>query len=115
MSCIRSTRFLVVLLLIAAVSAPYAWAAPLRQPSGAPSIDIVTRGWKTVVALWAKAGCIIDPHGLCVITPSPALDAGCILDPHGACAAAQGESPAQPPTTEAGCTIDPHGVCTPVP
>jgi len=110
MSRIRSARFLIILLLVTVVSAPAAWATPLRQPSGASSIDIVARAWSTVAALWAKAGCIIDPHGLCVATPPPTLDEGCVIDPHGGCAAVKGFVQASPPT-EAGCILDPHGVC----
>jgi hypothetical protein len=109
---IRFARCLLILLLVAAVSAPSAWGAPLRLSNGVSSVNIVAWAWESVVALWEKAGAHLDPHGLSVILPSPPADAGCGIDPHGV-RAAQPETSVQSPTTEAGCTIDPHGVCTP--
>ena len=114
MSRVYFARLSVVLLLVAVISAPSAWGAPLRQPSGASSVDILAWVWSSIAPTWAKSGANLDPHGLSV-NPTPAVDAGCTIDPHGGCEVAQGVSQAPPPTTEAGCTIDPHGVCTPAP
>jgi len=52
--------------------------------------------WQLLVRLWAPAGCILDPHGLCVSNPG-----------------GPGTTSSQP-YTEAGCGLDPHGLCSPV-
>lgn len=49
--------------------------------------------------LWEKAGCKLDPHGLCAPVQ---VENGCTIDPHGGCAPVQVEN---------GCRIDPHGGC----
>lgn len=112
MSRSRSTRLVLVLLVLAAVTTPSAWGAPLRLDNRS-SFDILTRAWESFVAIWNKARCGIDPHGLCVFTPPPTQEAGCTLDPHGACIEVEGNSPASQLDTEARCGLDPHGGCIP--
>lgn len=109
-------RLFVAVLFVAALSSPPAWGAPsgLR---GEKLLDVVTRAWGALAALWAPAGCGADPHGGCASqqeeTPAaPTTDAGCIVDPHGGCAPEQQEIPIAP-TTDEGCIADPHGGCRP--
>ena len=109
----RFSRLVLCLLVLAAVTTPTAWGAPLRLPGESSSFDILARAWESFVALWEKEGANLDPHGLSVPPPSPTAEAGCNLDPHGACSEVQGNSPTLQPTTEAGCVIDPHGLCIP--
>lgn len=85
-------RIFVTLLIVAALSSPPAWGAPDRLP-GEKLLDIFTRAWGSLTAIWAPAGCNADPHG--------------------GCAPEQGEPPIAPPTTDEGCNIDPHGGCRP--
>jgi hypothetical protein len=57
--------------------------------------------WSFLTGSWLKAGCLIDPSGLCLAT-----DAGCMIDPDGRCAAKK-----RPINGKAGCRIDPSGRC----
>jgi hypothetical protein len=44
--------------------------------------------WSQLAGLRVKAGCIIDPHGVCATRQSTTeTDEGCGIDPHGGCAA----------------------------
>ena len=116
-------RMLPVVLVAVALSTPFAWGAPR---------DVVRPGnllyelWGTLTAIWANAGCILDPNGGCtapgtdegcIIDPhgrcaaTEFIDAGCIADPNGGCAGSQIESPA--PSSDEGCILDPHGGCRP--
>jgi len=113
MSSSRFARLVLILLVLAAVTTPSAWGAPLRLTGEPSSFEILARLWESLVSVWNKAGCGADPHGLSTQTSPPTTEAGCILDPHGACIEARGSSlPPQPPT-EAGCGLDPHGGCIP--
>lgn len=105
-------RFVVVLLVVATLTTPASWSAPLRLPDETSSFDILARVWNSFLALLAKEGCNIDPHGLCVYKPSPTAEAGCTIDPHGGCAEVQGSTLNLQPRMEAGCGADPHGGCT---
>jgi hypothetical protein len=67
--------------------------------------------WNLLSGTWAKAGCRIDPWGLCGIhaaTQLPTTDAGCTIDPWGRCGVS---SVRQAPDMDAGCRIDPLGLC----
>jgi len=116
----RLFRSLFVLIVAALLCAPSAWAAPNRELH---TFDIFAHLWSTVSALWAKAGCMIDPHGSCLPSAKegcnldphggcapPSAKEGCMLDPHGACIT---EQPAQQLSADEGCNIDPHGSCAP--
>lgn len=53
----------------------------------APS-ELFAGAWRLLVRVWNKAGCMIDPHGICVPQPSAGTstpDNGCGIDPHGGC------------------------------
>lgn len=98
-------RMLPVVLVAVVLSTPFAWGTPR---------DVVRPGnllyelWGALTAIWANAGCILDPNGGCT---APGTDAGCIIDPHGGCTGGQIESPT--PSSDEGCILDPHGGCRP--
>ena len=56
---------------------------------------LLERFWTLLSALWddppavhqpqTKAGCGMDPDGLCQPTPRPQIDGGCGMDPSGLC------------------------------
>ena len=105
-------RRIVVLLLIVAVSAPLAAApihrsGPVRFEVAAPLASL----WTWLSHVWAKNGCMIDPHGICLLGTGPAspagADNGCGIDPHGSCHSAVSPLPA----ADNGCGIDPGGRC----
>ena len=91
MNSSRTARLFLVCLLAAALAVPARGASPGGR-STRPA-DPVARLWSALTAVWAEAGCWIDPHG-------------------GHCSAGQSEAPAPLPGTDAGCGIDPHGGCT---
>ncbi len=94
------------LALSAALLVPAAASAATKAPSGAIG------WWQRFVHLLGAAGCIIDPHGACMPSPSGTAPAGCIMDPHGACLKSpSGTAPAA--NVDAGCGLDPHGLCSP--
>ena len=106
-------RVLLILLVVGAVAAPSAWAAPHRLSTEIAAFDIFARLWDSLTAIWEEAGCTLDPHGGCGTDQPPTTDAGCGLDPHGGCATTQEVAPPPPPTLDEGCNADPHGGCTP--
>lgn len=82
----RLAPTLILSLLLAAAPPP---AAGLRLPGthaatevSTPRAGALSRLWRFLEAAWAKAGCQIDPSGLCA---QPTMDAGCEIDPSGAC------------------------------
>lgn len=99
-----------VLMVPSTVMAGPARVLPTAEDSLPSLSNVLTQAWALVSSLWEKAGCVIDPNGLCVVRPSPTLTsqpAGCGIDPSG--------SPetltSQPLDGEAGCGIDPDGRC----
>jgi hypothetical protein len=112
MNSSRTVRLFLVCLLAAALAVP-SWGA---SPGGRPtrSADPMARLWSALTAVWAEAGCWLDPHGGCTAGSPEAAgkDEGCWLDPNGGhCAAGQSAAPAPLPRTDEGCWIDPHGGC----
>lgn len=112
MSRIPLARRVVVLLLIVAVAAPLVAAPihrsePVRFEAAAPLVGL----WTWLSHAWAKNGCAIDPHGICLLSTVPAppagVDNGCGLDPWGRCP--QAASPL--PAADNGCGLDPGGRC----
>ncbi|HEY0510918.1 MAG TPA: hypothetical protein VGH73_03380 [Thermoanaerobaculia bacterium] len=85
----RSHRALVALTLGVVLTASWASAAPRRTDQPRRAAHAAMTVWD--LFSWfrgslTKAGCTIDPHGLCSPAPAPAqLDAGCGIDPHGGC------------------------------
>lgn len=112
MSRIHLARGIGVLLLILAVAAPLA-AAPIPRPRQATSEAVfpLSTAWRWLLNVWAKNGCMIDPHGSCLpgtgsaAAPPPGTDNGCAIDPGGRCNSAA--------SADNGCGIDPHGSCHP--
>lgn len=99
----RSAVILALALLLAtpweAAAGPRLGGALHRTAfSDSATPDFVAGFLSFVSRLWDKAGCILDPHGQCVLEEK----AGCGLDPHGQCI---------PTQVENGCRIDPHGGC----
>jgi hypothetical protein len=82
---------LVLMVPSAAIAGP-ARVLPAAQDSFLSPGDVLTQVWSLVSSLWEKAGCKIDPNGLCVAIPSPTFTS-------------------QPFDGEAGCKIDPSGYC----
>lgn len=99
-------RSAVILALVLLLTAPWEAAAgprlgdTLRRAAFSDSAtpDFVSGFLSFVARLWDKAGCILDPHGQCVLEEKE----GCGLDPHGLCTPIQVDN---------GCRIDPHGGC----
>lgn len=92
MSCSRSGRTLLALALGAILISPRMSAAeprrahsPQSRQTSVASRDLFTAFWGFLGRL-TKEGCMIDPHGRCLIDSTPAqLDTGCTIDPHGGC------------------------------
>lgn len=88
----RLLRTSAVLVVSLALTAPLCEAASGGRASRtAPGL---THGiWEWVTNVWAKAGCSLDPGGLCATNPTShslapvpsgsSLDAGCGIDPGG--------------------------------
>lgn len=100
-SLLRRTLPLLVLSLL--LAAPGISTAAPRAHSPAGDLLAWLRG--TLLSLWSKNGCPLDPHGNCVTTTTPKN--GCQVDPYGHCL--NGLTTA--PTTEAGCQVDSDGRC----
>ncbi len=82
------------LVLVAALplaGAPQSGASSRPAATSEPaSAGFWTLLLRTVHSLWSKAGCRIDPYGICVSDPAATpttthTDAGCSLDPYGRC------------------------------
>jgi hypothetical protein len=108
-------RVLLVLLVVLALAAPSAWAAPRQSRIEIGPLDFLARLWGSLTAIWAESGCWIDPNGGCLDdTPlPPGTDEGCKLDPNGGCVTVQSEASEPPPSPDEGCKLDPHGGCLP--
>ncbi len=54
-------------------------------------LDLLSRFWSALTALWGESGCTLDPSGACITSPGDgtssgtAGDEGCTLDPNGRC------------------------------
>jgi hypothetical protein len=59
-----------VVLMIAALSTPGAWAA--QEPASLEPLGLFARLWEAVVEILSPA-------------PTPTSDEGCAIDPHGGC------------------------------
>ncbi len=62
-------------------------SAPERASRTSPASRHLPGLWDWLTSLWAKAGCCIDPGGLCAPAANPPAssntDEGCSLDPGG--------------------------------
>ncbi len=112
MSRLAFQQKITVLVLAAALAAPWvAAAAPTaRQQPAAPGLW--GQIWLGLTSLWSPQvtpdeGCRWDPNGLCVARTTVIPDAGCRWDPNGRCA------PATIVTPDEGCRLDPNGQCAP--
>jgi hypothetical protein len=79
-------RLFVIAFVVAALSSVPAWGAPSLL-SSEKLLDIFTRAWGSLTAVWAPERCNADPHGGCTPeeapVPEPTADEGNSLDPHG--------------------------------
>ena len=97
-------RTVLLLFVVALLALPWAASAASPQASPRPARAILPGALDLFSQLWSflrKAGCHIDPDGLC------ATKEGCNIDPNGRCATNTG----QRPQTREGCNIDPDGRC----
>jgi hypothetical protein len=86
-------------------------ASSLSVPS---SYRLFQPFWNLLSSLWtdapvAKAGCGMDPSGLCApasASPQTQSDIGCGMDPDGRCASASTSPQTQ---SDIGCGADPDG------
>jgi hypothetical protein len=92
----RSTALALFLTLVLAASGPLAGKQQRAGDSPRPTVShsqavhdsLWSSFWSFVTGLWNKAGCSLDPYGLCRPEPSDPVsdgDAGCSLDPYGHC------------------------------
>jgi hypothetical protein len=116
----RRKTVVVLFLLAALLTAPWASAAP-RHGGGRPATvsggmvipDVLAQAWSFLKGVWGKTGCNIDPDGRCVTTTAPTFDSpgsgysGCQIDPNGKCHA----EVSTVISAETGCQIDPFGRC----
>jgi hypothetical protein len=116
----RRKTVVVLFLLAALLTAPWASAAP-RHGGGRPARasvvgaipDVLVQAWRFLTGIWNKEGCHIDPNGLCVTMTAPissplsSVDTGCNIDPDGRCHT----STAPVSSADTGCQIDPFGRC----
>ena len=84
-------RLVVVLVLSALLGSPATSLASSRSAVRHSRAQAAAQAplswlWNTLVSVWEKAGCLIDPNGLCTTTsPQDTADAGCSGDPFGQC------------------------------
>jgi hypothetical protein len=89
MQVLRRAAVLVLLGLSLGISG--ANAIPIRPHESREvtrSVDRIEPWWDLVTGVLNKAGCSINPLGLCGVIPAtqaPAADAGCRIDPLGQC------------------------------
>jgi len=104
-------RKVVLLIVVAVLVTPWASAA-MASPEGPRALqatpesavlNLFGRIWSLLRGNGSKAGCHIDPSGLCI-------KAGCNIDPNGRCVNGD-QIPI--PHPKAGCEIDPNGRCIP--
>jgi hypothetical protein len=115
MSRISISKLALVLLLAALLTTATGWSVDRRFSTDDSAARIFTTEnplvvfWNYIVGFWDKAGCGIDPSGMCKTTNS---DAGCGLDPNGSCTPSTSTTGGSTTNQDAGCGIDPHGGCT---
>jgi hypothetical protein len=86
-------RKVLLLLLCAALAAPWASMAASRKPAPTKAalapLSLLARSWGFLTSLWGEEGCGIDPSGRCATVmsrpPAPKIDEGCGIDPDGRC------------------------------
>jgi hypothetical protein len=91
MQVLRKAAVLVVLGLSLGFSG--ARATPVRpshesKEATLNSFNRIEPWWSLVTRVLSKAGCSINPLGLCGVIPAtqdPIIDAGCVIDPLGRC------------------------------
>jgi hypothetical protein len=64
---------LLILLAMATLVTPGAWAAPLQEVRRVDSPNLFVLLWETISSIWTPAD------------PAPTPDEGCGIDPHGGC------------------------------
>ena len=98
-------RAAALLVLCALLASPLAAAPKFRSESSIPAATDDLFGWlrSGLSLIWSKAGCQVDPDGLCGTAKN-----GCQLDPFGRCL---NKATSTPVNTKAGCQIDPNGRC----
>lgn len=67
---------LLILLAMATLVTPGAWASPLQplpEVRRVDSLNLFALLWETVSSIWTPAD------------PAPTTDEGCMIDPHGGC------------------------------
>jgi hypothetical protein len=113
MQVLRKAAVLVVLGLSLEISGAYASTTRSEvSPNQSKkvtwsTVDRIGPWWNRAIGILSKAGCSINPWGLCA-TQVPTNDSACTIDPWGRCGV---NSAIQAPTTDAGCVIDPLGRC----
>jgi hypothetical protein len=83
------SRILLTLALAATLATPCAFGAARQERAGPRPVDLASRLWGSLTAIWAEIGCKIDPHG--------------------GCEPGESEEDSVPPETDIGFNIDPHG------
>src|SRR3954470_21996441 len=110
----RRKTVLVLFLLAALLTAPWASAAPRHGGSRPATVsggmaipDVLGQAWSCLKDVWRKTGCQIDPDGRCITSAAPvtSADTGCQIDPFGRCIT----SAAPVTSADTGCAIDPNG------
>jgi hypothetical protein len=112
----RRKTVVVLFLLAALLTAPWASAAP-RHGGGRPATvsgmmaipDVLIQAWRFLTGAWSKTGCNIDPDGRCVTTAPLPTKEGCHIDPNGRCVTALVLAPSPQSSIDSGCQIDPNG------
>ncbi len=91
MSKLIVRRLVVVLALSALLGSPTTLLAAAPQPAAHHSRaqtaakNPLSRLWNSLVRVWGKEGCRIDPNGQCLPVSQASSDTGCSLDPYGRC------------------------------
>jgi hypothetical protein len=116
----RSMIRQVVMAVLLTLAASWSHAGERQSPAH-QSLRLSQEAWNEPASklfalfsrLWAKAGCMIDPHGGCstngATTPPAETEVGCGIDPHGGCGTSGTATTSA--ATDEGCMIDPHGGC----
>jgi hypothetical protein len=91
--------------LTALLGAPLASEAAPRAKAAGRATAPFSWIWSFLAQAWEKAGCRIDPDGLCVPEAPKNTKEGCLIDPNGRCVTGPQAVP------DNGCHIDPFGLC----
>lgn len=97
-------RTAALLVLCALLASPLAAAPKFRSESFTTAAADDLFGWLrgALSSIWSKAGCQVDPDGICGTAKN-----GCQIDPHGRCL----DKADTPVNTKNGCQLDPFGRC----